>query len=156
MSPNETATDEIEFAPEEETVDPIESIFQGECSSLSGRSVLTFVIGRHAEDDTPHLAITQNSGGGMWCRYWASASVIQEVVLGASELTAKSFHVLHPGKSINTGGFVLAVLGELGLVRRNADNTRLHEHVPTTTFASVVKDYMAAAGKSQKRKPKET
>ncbi|MEI2659431.1 MAG: hypothetical protein V9G11_05240 [Bifidobacterium adolescentis] len=42
---------------------------------------------------------------------------------GAAELTAKSFHALHPGKSINTGGFVMAVLKDLGLIRANAENT---------------------------------
>jgi hypothetical protein len=54
-----------------------------------------------------------------------------------TELTAKSFHALHPGKSINTGGFVMAVLKDLGLIRANEENTRLHEHVPATTFEKV-------------------
>ena len=52
-------------------------------------------------------------------------------------MTAKSFQVLHPGKSINTGGFVMAVLRDLGLIRVNDENTRLNEHVPTTTFEQV-------------------
>ncbi len=119
-------------------VDPIEIIHQGECLSLSGRSTLDYAIGRHPDDGTLHLRITGNSGGGMWCKDWASASAIQDVVLGEKELTAKSFHVLHQGKSINTGGFVLAALKDLGLIRANAENTRLHEHVPTTTFEKVV------------------
>lgn len=54
--------------------------------------------------------------------------------MGARELTAKSFHGLHPGKSINTGGFVLAALRDLGLIRPSGANTRLHEHVPTATL----------------------
>lgn len=132
-------------------VDPIEAIYEGECPSLSGRSVLTYAIGRHSADDTLHLRITGNSGGGMWCRDWCSASAIQEVVLGEGELTAKSFHVLHPGKSINTGGFVLAALKDLGLIRANEENTRLHEHVPTTTFEKVA---MARMGQSMEQKEK--
>lgn len=126
-------------------VDPIQIIFQGECPSLSGRSTLDFAIGRHAEDGTLHLAIAGNSGGGMWCKDWASASAIQDAVLGEGELTAKSFHPLHAGRSINTGGFILSALKELRLVRPNEENTRLHQHVPGTTFEKVVSAYMAQA-----------
>lgn len=132
-------------------VDPIEAIYEGECPSLSGRSVLTYAIGRHSADDTLHLSITGNSGGGMHCKDWASASAIQDVVLGEGELTSKSFHVLHAGKSINTGGFILAALKDLGLIRANEENTRLHEHVPTTTFEKVA---MARIGQSMEQEAK--
>lgn len=140
-------------------VDPIEPVHAGECPSLSGRSVLTYAIGRHVENGTLHLAIVGNSGGGMWCKDWASANAIQDAVLGEGELTAKSFHVLHPGKSINTGGFVMAVLKDLGFIRPNPENTRLHEHVPTTTFEQVVTVRMAVpmeqGPKPGRRKAKE-
>lgn len=115
-------------------VDPIRPLYEGECSSISGRSTLTFVIGQHENDATWHLRIADNSGKGMWFDGWASAASINKIVKGATELTAKSFHSLHPGRSINTGGFVLAALKELGLIRANAENTRIHEHVPTTSF----------------------
>ena len=141
---------EIDTQTEAE-VDPIQTIFQGECPSLSGRSTLSYTIGRHTEDGTLHLRITDNSGKGMWCKDWCSASAIQEVVLGEGELTAKSFHVLHEGRSINTGGFLAAVLKDLGLIRANEENTRLHEHVPTTTFEKVV---MARMGLSMEPTPK--
>ena len=114
-------------------------------------------IGRHNVDGTLHLAIVDNSGKGMWCKDWASSSSIQDVVLGAEGLTAKSFHPLHPGKSINTGGFVLAALRELRLIRANEENTRLHEHVPGTTFEKAASTYFSAQAepKSARRKPKE-
>jgi hypothetical protein len=153
----------VEFAPEE-IIDPIEVIWTGTCESLSGRSDLTFAIGRHTEDGTLHLAITGNSGGGMWCKDWCSASDIQDAVLGESGLTAKSFHPLHAGRSINTGGFILAALKELGLIRANEANTRLHEHVSGTTFEKVASAAIAKAKvvtmesggrKTLKLKPKE-
>ena len=81
----------------------------------------------------------------MWCKKFCSASEIQDVVLGEGGLTAKSFHQLHAGRSINTGGFILAALKELGLIRANEENTRVHEHVPGTTFEKVVSAYMAQA-----------
>jgi hypothetical protein len=138
------SNEEVEFAPEE-IIDPIEVICTGTSESLSRRSDLTWAIGRHPEDQTLHLAITGNSGGGMWCKDWCSASDIQDIVLGEGDLTAKSFHSLHAGRSINTGGFILAALKELGLIRANEENTRVHEHVPGTTFEKVVSAYMAQA-----------
>lgn len=149
---SEIETNEVQTDAQADVVDPIKVIYQGECLSISGRSTLCFVVGRHTQDGTLHLRITANrGGGGMWCKDWASASAIQDVVLGEGELTAKSFHVLHPGKSINSGGFVLAALKELGFIRPNADNTRLHEHIPTTTFEQLV---MAHIGVSQEPAPK--
>lgn len=150
---------------ETEVIDPIEVIHMGESQSISGRSTLSFEIGRHTEESTLHLRIAGNSGRGMWCKDWASASAIQDIVLGEGELTAKSFHALHPGKSINTGGFVLAVLKELGLIRANEENTRVHAHVPGATFEKVVSAHMsqakavkteAAGRKTLRLKPKES
>jgi len=143
---------EVETQTEVETeVDPIETIYQGQTPSLSERSILGYEVGRHTVDGTLHLRITSNSGGGMWCKGWASASDIQSIVIGATELTAKSFHPLHSGRSINTGGFVLAALKDLGFIRANAENTRLHEHVPTTTFEQVA---MARIAESKEQLPK--
>ena len=142
----------------------IASIYTAQCSSVSGRSTLTFSIGRHEKDCSLHLAITGNSGSGKWCKDWAAAKAIEGVVLGQGELTAHSFQALHPGRSINTGGFYLAALKDLGLIRANAENTRLHEHITSVTFEAVVAEHLrkldgtAAAltlGKSGRRKTKE-
>lgn len=162
---SETEINEAESTETVIEVDPIEVIHRGECMSLSGRSILDFTVGRHSQDASLHLAIKGNTGGGMWCKDWASASDIQDIVLGATALTSKDFHALHKGRSINTGGFVLAALKELGLIRVNAENTRLHEHVPATTFEKVVMAHMAQSkaakpvaedSKTSRRKPKET
>lgn len=138
-------------------IDPIQPVYEGECLSVSERSTLTFVIGRHEEDDTLHLRIADNSGKGMWFDGWASAAAIDEIAKGATKLTAKSFHSLHPGRSINTGGFVLAALKELGLIRTNEENTRIHEHVPTMTFEKVAVAVIdpSAAKKSKTSKAKQ-
>lgn len=141
--------------------DPIESIYQGECPSISNRSTLVYQIGRHAQDATLHLRIAKNhGGGGMFCKDWASADAVQDVILGEVGLTAKSFHVLHPGRSVNTSGFVMAALKDLGLIRANDENTRLHEHVPLTTFEQVamarISESMGAESKPARRKAKES
>lgn len=134
-------TEEVKNS-ESDTV-AIDSVWTGECPSLTGRSNLTYAIGRHPADASLGLRIVANSGGGMFCDEWAEGRRIDEIVRGKSELIAQSFLVLHPGRSVNTGGFVLAVLKHLGLLRTNSENSRLHEHVPTTTFQQVAMNAMS-------------
>lgn len=134
-------TEEIEESDGAAVV--IDSVLTGECQSLTGRSNLTYAIGRHPVDASLGLRIVANSGGGMFCDEWTEGRRIDDVVRGRSELTAQSFLVLHPGRSVNTGGFVLAVLKHLGMLRTNSENTRLHEHVPTTTFQQVAMNAMS-------------
>lgn len=139
---------EVESQPE---ADPIRTVYDAQCLSISGRSTLTYAIGKQGDDGSLHLRIADNTGKGMWFDGWASASAIDAIVNGASHLTANSFHRLHPGRSINTGGFILAALKALGLVRANAENSRIHEHVPTMTFEKVAVAVInpAAARKSK-------
>ncbi len=73
---------------------------------------------------------------------------------GRTELTSRSFDGLHPGRSINTAGFVLAVLKHLGLVRVNGENSRQHECVvPNTTFDQVAMAAIDPAVITKKTKP---
>ena len=144
MSEVETSSETtVEIQPE---VDPIQTIYEGQCESLSGRSTLSFTVGRHPETHALHLRIVRNSGGGMFCDEWIDADHIEAIVSGATELTSRSFQVLQPGRSINTAGFVAAVLKALGYIRTNAENSRLHEHVPTETFEKVVMARIAQVG----------
>ena len=106
--------------PQEEALPIIECLCTAECTSVSGRSTLTYAIGRHP-DQSLHLRIVSNSGGGMFCGDWAAGDRIDALVAGGQELTSRSFHALHPGKSINTGGFVMSALRDLGLIRLNPD-----------------------------------
>lgn len=135
----------------------IERIYTGSCPSLTNRSTLTYAIGRNAEDQSLHLAIVGNSGAGMFCSDYAPATQIDAIVFGNLELTSTALKVLHPGKSTNTAGFTLSAIRDLGLVRRATENTRLHEHVPGTTFESVALAKIEAeqASSKPKRKSKE-
>lgn len=118
----------------------IDSIYSGSCLSVSGRSTLTYTVGRGQGDNALYLRIANSTGNGVWCKDWASAQAIEVIVAGAQDLTAKSFHCLHPGKSINTGGFVLAALRDLGLIQPGEVNTRLHEHVPGATLEGIMRN----------------
>ena len=148
----ESVTNEAETQPEP---DPIEVVYQGECESLSGRSNLTYAVGRHP-DGTLHFRLVYNSGGGMFCPDWIPGSDIDAVAVGHTELTSRSFQVLKPNRSTNTAGFVMAALKSLGLIRNNAENTRLHEHVPTETLEKVVMARMGQASPKGVRRKKES
>lgn len=145
---------------QDQTQDPvlIETIYTGDCPSISGRSTLTFAVGRHPDTQALQLRIVANTGGGMYCDEWIEASAIEAVVKGAKELTSRSFQVLKPGRSTNTAGFVAAAIKSLGYIRCNEENTRLHEHVPGETFEALVMARVGEAGgtstKAGRRKAK--
>ncbi len=146
---------EVETVPETQPEpDPIEVIHQGDCPSLSERSTITYAIGRHP-DGTLHLRLVGNSGGGMYCDEWIPGSEIDAVVTSGPELTSRSFQVLKPGRSTNTAGFVMAAIKSLGLIRNNAENTRLHELVPTETFEKVVMARIGQGSPKATRRKKE-
>jgi hypothetical protein len=134
--------------------------YQGVCPSLTGRSVLTFQIGRHPDDvhRSLHLRIARNSGGGMFCKDWASLAAVDEILRNANPVTARSFWALHPGRSINTAGFVLAILKDLGVVQPKNDNTRHHERVSGPTLLEAVHARMSQptddGGKAKRHKGK--
>ena len=140
---------EIENETTEESLSPIVAIYNGECQSLSGKSILSFAIGRNPEDQSLHLRIIANTGGGMFCDEFASGDAIDAIVQSHLVLISRSMSELHAGRSINTGGFVLAILKHLGLVRVNAENSRHHEIVPGTTFEEVA---LSALDQGDKRK----
>lgn len=130
----------------ETEVTAIDSIYSGKCLSVSGRSTLIYAVGKSRADNALFLRIADSTGNGVWCKDWAPVLAIEAIVAGAHDLTAKSFHCLHPGKSINTGGFVLAALRDLGLTRPGKANTRLHEHVPGATLEGIIRNLPKTKG----------
>ena len=149
MSETETLPDSApETQPE---IDPIETMYEGQCESLSGRSTLTYAIGRHP-DGTLHFRVLGNTGGGMYCDEWIPGADIDAVVVGRTELTSRSFQVLKPGRSTNTAGFVMAAIKSLGLIKTNDENTRLQDHVPTETLEKVVMARLGQASPKARRK----
>jgi hypothetical protein len=89
------------------------------------------------------LRIARNSGGGMFCKEWASIELIDAVLDKADPVTARTFNEVHPGRSINTGGFILAILKDLGVVKSKDDNTRHQERVGGTTVLKALAGRLA-------------
>jgi len=91
------------------------------CPSLSGRSELTYHMGCIGE--AIQLRVYQNSGKGYFNQEWISFINIMEVLDSQDQITAASLRSVFVGKSVNTAGFFLAVLKDLGLIVRTG-----HKH----------------------------
>lgn len=102
------------------------------CPSLSGRSELTFHVGCIGE--AIQLRVYQNSGKGYFNQEWILLSRIKEVLTSREQLTAASLRPIFIGKSVNTAGFVLAVLKHLGLIEISKENRRSYSHTESVAF----------------------
>jgi hypothetical protein len=129
--------------PEAISIDePIRVLKSGSCPSLTGRSTLGYQLGCKGESEL-YLKLVSNTGSGFFSKEWIPCSMIEQLITGAAELTSTSFKTLFPNKSVNTGGFVMAVVKALGLIQTNADNSRWHEHIKEMTFEHVAIEAMA-------------
>jgi len=158
---SETATIVVENADREpETDSPADTppatldsfirvLKDGNCPSLTGRSTLGYQLGLKDETEL-YLRLISNTGSGFFSKEWIACTVIEQLVTGAAELTSTSFKTLFPNKSVNTGGFVMAVIKALGLIQSNVLNSRWHEQVKEMTFEQVTLEAMVFAEEAEK------
>lgn len=52
-------------------------------------------------------------------------------------ITSSAFKPLYEGRSVNTAGFLMAALRDLGVIGLDAENTRLHVRIPDVPLDSV-------------------
>ena len=119
------------------------------CPTLSGKSTLTYHIGRNAESDI-YLRIHSNDGAGFFSQEWVGWQDIQqalEKVPKTNPITSIVLYSLFKGKSVNTPAFLLAVLKHEGLLRSMKGKKRSHELVDADAFLDKVKKLMASTAK---------
>lgn len=144
-------SEEQDTQQEEQSAPKMIVDYEAECPSVTGRSFLTFQAGRlpDQENPVPHLRISRNSGGGMFCKEWAPIQQIDAIIAKAENVTARTFDEVHPGRSINTGGFILAIVKNLGVVQPKEDNTRHHERVPGMTVLQALSKRITEANAAE-------
>lgn len=120
----------------------------GSCPSLTSRSTLGYQLGLKDESEL-YLKLISNTGSGFFSKEWVACSVIEQLIAGSAELTSTSFKAIFPNKSVNTGGFVMAVIKALGLIQTNVQNSRWHQQVPEMTFEQVAIEAMVQADETQ-------
>ena len=107
------------------------------CLSLSGQSTLTYEIGVKG-DSALYVRLIGNTGGGLFSDEWISCDLLEDFIKGKTKLTSGSFKAFFPNKSVNTGGFVMAVTKSLGLIGVSELTSRWHEHVSGMAFEGLL------------------
>ena len=109
------------------------------CPSLSGRSILTYHIGHKNEEI--FFSLAENSKPGVLSREWISLHHM-ETLLDAEECAftsrSSSVHTLYKGHSINSGGFMLAVLLKEGLVSYAKGKRRSYCRCDSSAFYEAI------------------
>jgi hypothetical protein len=95
----------------------IEHVTTKKTKTLSGKSTLTYHIGRD-EDANQYVRIWVNSSNGYFSNEWLAMTKIVEILerQGEESFTGYVFKDLFNGKSVNSHGFISACLVALGVL----------------------------------------
>ncbi len=118
------------------------------CSTLSGRSTLTYQIGSTA-DAVSVIRLKSNTGGGFFNRDWIELSVIRSLLEShpaEKQVTSFLLFPLFKGKSANSPAFLFAVLIAEGLVTQSGEKPLIYHKGDTEPFFTEVEALMAAEG----------
>ena len=108
------------------------------CPTCSGKTNLTYHLGSSQENNV-YIRIVENSGGGFFSEEWVALNATLETLDKAPHpITAVPFISLFRGKSVNTPGFLLAVLKHEGLLKLLEGKVRGYEKLPRETFMTEV------------------
>ena len=106
--------------------DSMRVLATGTCDTLSGSSKLTYHIGS-TPDGEIHLRVHGNTGGGFFSKEWVPMdrvlALVDEIPVG-HPVTALDLFPLFRNRSVNTPGYLLAVLIKEGLLSPIADKKR--------------------------------
>ncbi|MDP2153856.1 MAG: hypothetical protein Q8J66_09385 [Methylotenera sp.] len=104
------------------------------CPTCSGKATLTYHFGCSDEKQV-YIRVVANSGGGFFSEEWVKLSDIQTALDGAPfPVTSFPLIKLFIGKSVNTPGFLLAVLKCEGLVKLLEGKIRGYEKLDLAPF----------------------
>jgi len=113
---------------------PLRIIKIATCPTCSGKAILTYHFGC-SEDMQYYIRIVANSGGGFFSEEWIKLTDIQAALDGAPfPVTSFPLIKLFIGKSVNTPGFLLAVLKYEGLVKLLEGKIRGYEKLDPEPF----------------------
>ena len=123
---------------------PLRIIKIATCPTCSGKTNLTYHLGSTEENQT-YIRIVLNSGGGFFSDEWVPLKeTLAALDKAPHPITAVPFINLFKGKSVNTPGFLLAVLKHEGLVKLLDGKVRGYEKLATETFMAEVNKLVAS------------
>lgn len=112
----------------ESSVSNIRVISTKTCSSLSGKSTITYMLGLDQNDDL-HFRLHENSGGGFFNDEWYPALAFAEALRaagGAESVTSRVFGPMFLGRSANSPAFFAAVFRAEGVLLPYKRTSRHH------------------------------
>ena len=131
----------------------------GNCSSRSGKSTLTYLIGADSASEI-HFRINGNTGNGFFNNDWVPLETLLELLTKAGgAFTSYALHPLLKGKSNNTPAFLIASLLEEGIIHRSVSEKRCYEMSDVSVFMAKIKPLLEAKtviekeSKPTKKKP---
>lgn len=132
----------------------IRTLKTGNCSSRSGKSKLTYLIGADSASEI-HFRINGNTGNGFFNNDWVPLEIILEL-LGKSggAFTSYALHPLLKGKSNNTPAFLIASLLEEGIIHRSVSEKRCYEMSDVSVFMAKIKPLLESKTESKPSKKK--
>ena len=137
----------------------IHTIKTGNCSSRSGKSKLTYLIGADSASEI-HFRINGNTGNGFFNNDWVPLEIILELLTKAGgAFTSYALHPLLKGKSNNTPAFLIASLLEEGIIHRSSIEKRCYELSDVSVFMAKIKPLLESKtviekeSKPTKKKP---
>jgi hypothetical protein len=119
------------------------------CETLTRKSKLTYYVGT-LPDGEVYLRIHKNSGKGFFSNEWVSLQDIQKTIgeiPAGKPVTAIVLGDLFEGRSVNTPGFLLAVLVQEKLLIPIQGKKRSHEPVSPEEFRERVSQLASGKGK---------
>lgn len=109
------------------------------CPSVSGRTTLNYHIGCRKDGDVC-FRVWETSGKGVFSKEWVCASDIHKLLAQHDSLTAPMLlPVFSVGRSVNSAGFLLAVLKNEGLLTLSADTAHQYVKTDPAEFAKEMK-----------------
>lgn len=88
----------------------------GSAPSLSGQSILTYFVAE--KDGSIYFRIKENTSRGLFSQEYVAFDRVILLLEKETTVSSSSLHVVFKGRSINSSGFLLAVLKQEGLVQR--------------------------------------
>ena len=132
----------------------IRTLKTGNCSSRSGNSKLTYLIGADSASEI-HFRINGNTGNGFFNNDWVPLEIILELLTKAGgAFTSYALHPLLKGKSNNTPAFLIASLLEEGIIHRSVSEKRCYEMSDVSVFMAKIKPLLESKTESKPSKKK--
>ncbi|MQM29885.1 MAG: hypothetical protein CRU78_04760 [Candidatus Accumulibacter phosphatis] len=123
---------------------PLRILKIARCSTVSGKSTLTYHVGCTPES-VIKIRLYGNTGNGFLNQDWISWTAIQGKLELHSPFTSQVLHALFSGKSLNSPGFLMAVLKAEGVVKASTVKGRCYELTKDAGFLAEIERLTASS-----------